>query len=92
MQVDTGGATAVPATLTFSGNPVAGQSVRVQLADLSYTYRTVSGDTLESIAANLAAILDPNNDVSATASGSTVRLELTNAGATVSLTVTLGFN
>ena len=92
LQVDTGGANSVPATLTISGPTLAGQFIRVTLGGVNYTYTVVSGDSLESIAANLAALLDPNPDVSASASGASISLQLTNAEASVSLSVTVGVN
>ena len=89
--VATGGATAVPATLTVSGTAAAGALIRVQLADRSYSYRVVAGDTVESIATSLAALLDADANVSATASGASINLQLTSSGASVTLSVTVGF-
>jgi phage tail sheath gpL-like len=58
------GAETVPGTITFSGTPEPGQTVTVNLAGATdWSYVTVEGDTLDSIIANLAAIIesgDPN--------------------------------
>jgi uncharacterized protein (TIGR03437 family) len=67
-------AATVPATLTLSGTILAGEVITVKLASVSYTYRVTSGDTLETIATKLAAILNADVNVGATASGATVSL------------------
>jgi phage tail sheath gpL-like len=91
LQVDMGGATAVPATLTLSGTPVAGERITVTLGGVNYSYTIVSGDSLETIASNLASLLDSDTNVSATASGASISLQLTNQSASVSLSVSVGF-
>ncbi|MGA2275599.1 MAG: hypothetical protein ABSH00_18765 [Bryobacteraceae bacterium] len=70
---------AVPATTQFQlqGAPTTGDYIELAWLDQHYNYQFVSGDTLNSAAAALAAIITANQQaglVSATADGSTITL------------------
>jgi len=76
---DTGGAGGiVPTTLVLRGNPQPGQIVRVFIANRIYTYIVVTGDTLGSIAAALAGLINADPVVSAGAdvSAGTIAINL----------------
>jgi hypothetical protein len=70
---------AVPATAQFQlqGTPTVGDYIELAWLDQHYNYQFVSGDTLSSVAAVLAAIITANQQtglVSATAAGPTITL------------------
>lgn len=85
LQVDTGGASSVPATLTIRGSPRVGQTITISLRETRYLYAVQEGDTPESIAANLAPRLDGDPNVKATVAGATITLTLENQQIAVSL-------
>ncbi|MBI3933300.1 MAG: LysM peptidoglycan-binding domain-containing protein [Acidobacteria bacterium] len=87
LRLDTGGASAVPATLTVRGTPRAGQIVTVLLGGTRYAYTVKSGDTPASIAAALTPLLDGHASVSATVDGAAITLKLETSTASASLSV-----
>ena len=87
LQVDLGGATAVPATLTVKGSPQAGQVIAVLLGTARYSYTVVSGDTPASVAAALAPLLDADANVVATVDGAAITLKPQTGTTGVSLSV-----
>jgi hypothetical protein len=58
--------------ITFSGVPGAGQLVGILVDGLAYVYRSVAGDTLSTVAANLASMISAN--IAATSTGNTVNI------------------
>ncbi len=75
--VDSGGAGAVPATLTLTGIPKTGQDLRVVLGPVIRAYRVPEGDTLEDVVSALAAALDFDPNVAAVADPGNRTVELT---------------
>ena len=75
LRVDAGGATVVPATLTIKGNPRVGDIITVTLNSVNHAYTVVSGDTVESIAANLGAVLAADTTVTESVDGTTITLQ-----------------
>lgn len=71
-----GTSTLVPTTLSFVGSVSAGQTVTVQLQDTQYSYTTVAGDTLETMITKLAAVVNGDSNVSATADTATRTISL----------------
>jgi phage tail sheath gpL-like len=66
----------VPGSVLIGGTPEPGQTITVKLAETVYTYTTVPGDTLQSIVNNLAAVVNTDPNVSATANLSILGVDL----------------
>jgi uncharacterized protein (TIGR03437 family) len=87
LTLDTGGATAVPATITVRGNPVPGERIVVELGSSSYGYTVEKEDTPESIAAALGPRLDGDASVVAKVNGAAIELTRANENTAVTLSV-----
>ncbi|MSO19024.1 MAG: hypothetical protein EXQ56_00940 [Acidobacteria bacterium] len=57
----------VPGSLTFAGPVTPGQTVTIVMQSTQYPYTTVAGDTLETLVTRLAALVNADTNVSATA-------------------------
>jgi uncharacterized protein (TIGR03437 family) len=55
----------------------SGQTISVELSGVPYSYTTVAGDTLESVATNLASVVNGDPNVTATADTALRRVTLT---------------
>ncbi len=63
----TGNFSFVPGSLTFAGPVTPGQTVTIVMQNTQYPYTTVAGDTLETLVTRLAALVNADTNVSATA-------------------------
>lgn len=66
----------VPGRVLIGGTPEPGHTITVKLSETVYTYTTVAGDTLQSIVTGLAAAVDTDPNVSATANLSILGVDL----------------
>ncbi|HWP84075.1 MAG TPA: hypothetical protein VNN17_02705, partial [Terriglobia bacterium] len=87
LQLDAGGATSLPATITVRGTPRVGVMVAATLGTTRHDYRVKNGDTTESIASALASLLNADTQADATADGSTINVTLASGQTSVSLSV-----
>jgi uncharacterized protein (TIGR03437 family) len=75
---------AATATITFSGDPEAGQEARVSVGNAVYSYTAQPGDTAETVANALAGLIDADPIATATADLSVPAINLTPTPLTVS--------
>jgi uncharacterized protein (TIGR03437 family) len=80
----------VPGDVLVRGTPEAGQTVTITLAETVYSYTTVEGDTLQTIANRLAETINSDPNVAAVADSTdvSVRLALRDANSDAKITFT----
>lgn len=76
LKADTGGAGVVPATVTISGIPKAGQIVTIFVGGNRYAYTVTGGDTVATIASQLGPLVDGDSRVTASVDGATISLQI----------------
>ncbi|MBI1956289.1 MAG: hypothetical protein HYS38_07825 [Acidobacteria bacterium] len=80
--------TTVPGTIQIAGTSTPGQTVNINVGETLYAYKTISGDTAETVVNKLTSLINTNPNVSATADPANLKISLQlrnpDAGLTIS--------